>query len=173
MKHTKSNITLIGMPGCGKSTIAGLLAPKLGYSYLDSDTVIQAQEGKLLKEIIAQVGNDGFLEIENRIHTDMKVQHKVIAPGGSICYCTQGIEHLRDISTVVYLKLSYPQLEQRLGDLAARGVVLKDGQTLLDLYKERTPLYEKYAHVIIDESGLSIEETLYAVVKALQPDTTD
>ena len=168
MKHTKENITLIGMPGVGKSTIGVILAKIIGYEFIDSDIVIQKQEGKLLKDIIAEVGSEGFLKIENRVHTDMKVSHSIISPGGSICYCTEGLEHLRDISTVVYLKLDYEELAQRLGNLTARGVVLKDGQTLLDLYKERTPLYEKYAHVVINETGLQVEETLQAVIDALE-----
>ena len=168
MKHTKSNITLIGMPGVGKSTIGVILAKIIGYEFVDSDIVIQKQEGKLLKEIIADVGNQGFLAIENHVHAEMEVEHSIISPGGSICYCTQGLEHLREISTVVYLKLDYPKLKRRLGNLTARGVVLKTGQTLYDLYNERTPLYEKYAHVIIDESGLTVEKTIKAVMEALE-----
>lgn len=168
MKHTKANITLIGMPGVGKSTIGVILAKIIGYEFVDSDIVIQKQEGKLLREIIAEVGSDGFLEIENRVHEQMDVNESIISPGGSICYCTGGLEHLRDISTVVYLKLDYPKLKQRLGNLTARGVVLKNGQTLYDLYKERTPLYEKYAHVVIDETNLSVEKTVKAVLDALE-----
>lgn len=168
MKHTKPNITLIGMPGVGKSTIGVILAKIIGYEFVDSDIVIQKQEGKLLREIIADVGSQGFLAIENRVHAEMDVTDSIISPGGSICYCTQGLEHLRDISTVVYLKLDYPKLKRRLGNLTARGVVLKTGQTLYDLYEERTPLYEKYAHVVVDETNLSVEETIQAVMKALE-----
>ena len=101
MKHTKENITLIGMPGVGKSTIGVILAKIIGYEFIDSDIVIQKQEGKLLKDIIAEVGSEGFLKIENRVHTDMNVSHSIISPGGSICYCTEVLEHFRDISTVV------------------------------------------------------------------------
>ncbi len=168
MKHTKPNITLIGMPGVGKSTIGVILAKIIGYEFVDSDIVIQKQEGKLLREIIADVGSIGFLKIENRVHAEMELTNSIISPGGSICYCTQGLEHLREISTVVYLKLDYPQLKRRLGNLTARGVVLKTGQSLYDLYKERTPLYEKYAHVVIDETNLSVEETIKAVMNALE-----
>lgn len=168
MKHTKPNITLIGMPGVGKSTIGVILAKIIGYEFVDSDIVIQKQEGRLLKEIIADVGNQGFLAIENRVHAEMDVTNSIISPGGSICYCRQGMEHLREISTVVYLKLDYPKLKRRLGNLTARGVVLKNGQTLHDLYKERTPLYEKYAHVVIDETNLNVEKTIKAVMEALE-----
>lgn len=168
MKHTKPNITLIGMPGVGKSTIGVILAKIIGYEFVDSDIIIQKQEGKLLKEIIADVGNQGFLAIENRVHAEMELTNSIISPGGSICYCRQGMEHLREISTVVYLKLDYPKLKRRLGNLTARGVVLKNGQNLYDLYKERTPLYEKYAHVVIDETNLKVEKTIKAVMDALE-----
>lgn len=168
MKHTKPNITLIGMPGVGKSTIGVILAKIIGYEFVDSDIIIQKQEGKLLREIIADVGSQGFLEIENRVHAEMDLIGSIISPGGSICYCRQGMEHLREISTVVYLKLDYPKLKRRLGNLTARGVVLKNGQTLYDLYKERTPLYEKYAHVIIDETNLNVEKTIKAIIDALE-----
>ena len=168
MKHTKSNITLIGMPGVGKSTIGVILAKIIGYEFVDSDIIIQKQEGKLLREIIADVGSHGFLEIENRVHAEMDLNRSIISPGGSICYCRQGMEHLREISTVVYLKLDYPKLKRRLGNLTARGVVLKNHQTLYDLYKERTPLYEKYAHVIIDETNLNVEKTIKAIIDALE-----
>ncbi len=168
MKHTKPNITLIGMPGVGKSTIGVILAKIIGYEFVDSDIVIQKQEGKLLKEIIADVGNQGFLAIENRVHAEMELTNSIISPGGSICYCRQGMEHLREISTVVYLKLDYPKLKRRLGNLTARGVVLKNGQNLYDLYKERTPLYEKYAHVVIDETNLNVEKSIKAVMDALE-----
>lgn len=168
MKHTKPNITLIGMPGVGKSTIGVILAKIIGYEFVDSDIVIQKQEGRLLKEIIADVGNQGFLAIENCVHAEMDVTNSIISPGGSICYCRQGMEHLREISTVVYLKLDYPKLKRRLGNLTARGVVLKNGQNLYDLYKERTPLYEKYAHVVIDETNLNVEKTIKAVMDALE-----
>lgn len=168
MKYTKPNITLIGMPGVGKSTIGVILAKIIGYEFVDSDIVIQKQEGRLLKEIIADVGNQGFLAIENRVHAEMDVTNSIISPGGSICYCRQGMEHLREISTVVYLKLDYPKLKRRLGNLTARGVVLKNGQNLYDLYKERTPLYEKYAHVVIDETNLNVEKTIKAVMDALE-----
>ena len=168
MKHLKSNITLIGMPGVGKSTIGVILAKIIGYEFIDSDILIQKQEGKLLKDIIAEAGSTGFLEIENQLHAQLDVTNSIISPGGSICNCPEGMEHLREISTVVYLKLDYPKLKHRLGNLTARGVVLKNGQSLRDLYKERTPLYEKYAHIVINETGLSVEKTIQAVMEALE-----
>lgn len=151
----KNNITLIGMPASGKSTVGVLLAKRLGYSFVDSDIVIQEKEGRLLKEIIADVGNEGFMEVENRINAGLNVVKSIIAPGGSVIYGKEAMEHLKEISTIVYLKLSYDELEERLGNLEDRGVVLKHGMTLRDLYDERVPLYEKYADITVDEQGLT------------------
>jgi shikimate kinase len=154
MMEKQDNITLIGMPGSGKSTIGVLLAKRLGYSFVDVDIIIQEKEGRLLKEIIVDEGDDGFLEIENRINQELSVHHSIIAPGGSVIYGNEAMEHLKDISVVVYLKLDYESLKERLGNLVDRGVVLKNGMTLKDLYDERTPYYEKYADITIDETGL-------------------
>lgn len=147
------NITLIGMPASGKSTVGVLLAKRLGMSFIDTDILIQEQEKRLLKEIIAEDGLDGFMEVENRVNRQVEAHNSVIAPGGSVVYGQEAMEHLRAISTVVYLKLEYKELEKRLGDLKDRGVVLRDGMTLLDLYQERVPLYETYADLVVDEEG--------------------
>lgn len=160
MTKKDRNITLIGMPASGKSTIGVLLAKRLGYSFVDVDIVIQEKEKRLLKEIIAQEGTEGFMAVENRINAELDVEHSVIAPGGSVIYGKEAMEHLKEISTVVYLKLNYEDLKERLGNLVDRGVVLKDGMTLLDLYEERVPYYEKYADITVDETGRSAGETV-------------
>ena len=147
----KPNITLIGMPASGKSTIGVLLAKRLGYSFVDVDIVIQERTGRLLKEIIAREGTECFLQIENRVNQELDVTHSVIAPGGSVVYGREAMEHLKQISQIVYLKLTYEELKQRLWDLADRGVVLKPGMTLRDLYEERVPLYERYAQITVSE----------------------
>jgi shikimate kinase len=152
--YTKKNITLIGMPASGKSTVGVLLAKRIGYKFIDTDLVIQEQEGKLLKEIIAEKGMDGYLAIENQVNRDIVANRAVIAPGGSVIYCEEAMEHFRQISCVIYLKISYESLKKRLGDLIDRGVVLKDGMTLKDLYQERCQLYEKYADIFIDEEDM-------------------
>lgn len=156
----KKNVTLIGMPASGKSTIGVLLAKRLGFSFIDVDIVIQEKEGRLLKEIIAQEGLDGFLEVENRINAQLEAERAVIAPGGSVIYGKEAMEHLKQISQVVYLKLSYEDVKERLGDLVDRGVALKDGMTLLDLYQERVPYYEKYADITVDETGKTPGQTV-------------
>ena len=155
----KENIVLIGMPGVGKSTIGVILAKQLGYQFVDADLVIQQEESRLLREIIADEGIEGFLAVENRVNASIEVERSVISTGGSVVYGKEAMEHLGEIGTIVYLKLPYDLLEKRLSNLQDRGVVLRDGQTLYDLYEERTPLYEKYADLVVDETGLDIEGT--------------
>ncbi|MFR2306202.1 MAG: shikimate kinase [Roseburia sp.] len=163
----KDNIVLIGMPGVGKSTVGVVLAKALGYNFVDADLVIQQQTGKLLCELIAEHGTEGFLEIEDEVNSSIEGHKAVIATGGSTVYCANAMEHYKEIATVLYLSVSYETLEERLGDLKNRGVVLNDGQTLKDLYDERTAYYEKYADVTVNEEGLSIRETIDAVKEKL------
>ena len=165
---TKDNITLIGKPGAGKSTIGIVLAKVLGYDFIDSDLLIQKEEGKLLWEIMRDCGNDGFNKIEEKVNSQIQTSHSVIATGGSVIYGPKAMEHLRDISTVVYLKVSCSVLERRLGDLTKRGVVFKPGQTLLDLYKERVPLYEKYAHITVNVGHKTVQHAVSAIEDALK-----
>ena len=166
-KSMKNNITLTGMPGAGKSTLGVVLAKVLGYEFLDSDLLIQKREGKKLSKIIEKEGTEGFKRIEDQVNASIEAEHTVIATGGSVVYCQNAMEHLKEISTVVYLELSLPELEKRLRNLRGRGVVFEEGQTLEDLYRERLPLYEKYADIVIRETGKDMEETLQAVLDAL------
>ena len=153
----KNNV-LIGMPGAGKSTVGVVLAKHEGFGFLDSDLVIQEKTGLLLHEIISREGDEGFRQVENRVNASLRVRHTVIATGGSVIYGREAMQHLRRIGTVVYLKLSCPSIAERLGDLKERGVTLKEGQTLQQLYDERVPLYERYADITIDCEEKSIRE---------------
>ena len=150
-----NNIVLTGMPGAGKSTIGVLLAKVLGYKFVDADILIQDSQGMLLREIIAKYGDEGFLKIENDVNKGITDQHIVIATGGSAVYCREDM--------VIYINLPYEEIANRLGNIKRRGVVLKTGQTLKDLYDERTKLYEKYCHINIKADGLGIEELLDSV----------
>ena len=152
------NIVLIGMPGSGKSTVGVVLAKMLGLHFLDSDLVIQETEGKLLSEIIEEKGPDGFLAVEDRVNADLQCEKTVIATGGSVVYGTEAMMHLKALGTVVYLKLSYEELTERLGDLNKRGVSIRPGETLETLYEERIPIYERYADVTVDCEDLSIRD---------------
>lgn len=162
-----NNVTLIGMPGAGKSTLGVVLAKILGYEFLDSDLLIQKQEKKRLSRIIEEKGTEGFMAVENRVNASIEAENTVIATGGSVVYCDEAMQHLKSIGRVVYLKLSLEAVSRRLGNLKGRGVVLKDGQTLKELYEERTPLYEKYADIVVDEEGKDLEASLQAVLEIL------
>ncbi len=168
MKQMKNNIVLIGMPGVGKSTIGVILAKILGYRFVDADLLIQEREGKLLKEIIAEQGIDGFVRIENDVNASIQCEKTVIATGGSVVYGTEAMEHLKEIATVVYLELELPALKRRLGNLKKRGVVLKENQTLAGLYAERVPLYKKYADITVNEHRKTIEKTIETLVDVLE-----
>ena len=143
------NIVLIGMPSCGKSTVGVILAKRLGYRFSDSDLLIQEREGKLLHEIIEEKGIDGFLQIENDVNKSLNVNKTIISTGGSVVYCEEAMEHLKSIGKVVYIDISYETLVRRLGDFSHRGVIIKNGSTLYDMYLERRALYEKYADITV------------------------
>ncbi len=162
------NVVLIGMPGAGKSTVGVVLAKRLGMSFIDSDLLIQEQEGKKLHEVIEEHGLDGFVEIEGRINTALAPKCAVIATGGSAVYCREAMEHFNSIATICYLQLTYEGIEHRLGDLTERGVVLRAGQTLKELYEERILLYEQYANLTVACENKNIREIVTELAKRLK-----
>lgn len=162
------NIILIGMPGAGKSTVGVVLAKNLGYSFLDSDLLIQQREHMVLHEIIEKYGLDAFNQIENEVNASIETNHTVIATGGSVIYGKEAMMHLKSIGTVIYLKLPYEELENRLGNLNQRGVSIRQGQTLESLYEERVPLYEKYADITLDCAGHSIRENVHKIADTIR-----
>lgn len=162
------NVILIGMPTSGKTTIGIHLSSAIGYGYIDSDSVIVARSGHNLRELIAQLGNDAYLDLEAKVNAEITASRCVIATGGSVIYRENGMRHLKQNGFVVYLKMSYEEMCRRLGDLVERGVVLKDGFTLRDMYNERLPLYEKYADITIEIDGKDVHACVQAVKKALE-----
>lgn len=144
------NVILIGMPSCGKSTVGVILAKRMGYKFCDCDLLIQEREGKLLWELIEKFGNDGFLKIENDVNKNINTSKSIISTGGSVVYCDEAMQHLKSIGKVVYIKISYENLCVRLGDFSHRGVIMRSGSTLLDMYNERAELYEKYADITVE-----------------------
>ena len=163
MSDKKNNIILIGMPTSGKSTVGVILAKILGYRFIDADIVIQEKEGRKLSRIIAEDGVDGFIDIENRINSEINADKTVIATGGSVVYGKEAMEHYKEIGTVVHLKVSFEALKKRLHHAKQRGVVMKDGQTLKSLYEERKALYEQYADITVDEGRDSLEKVIEKV----------
>ena len=162
------NVILIGMPGAGKSTVGVVLAKALGYDFIDSDLLIQSQTGKRLFEIIDASGIDGFLDIENQVNAGIRAHTSVIATGGSVIYGESAMAHLKSIGTVVYIQVDYKSLEKRLGNLLKRGVAIRKGNTLLDLYNERVPLYEKYADMTVDARDKGIREVVETIERMLE-----
>lgn len=162
------NIILIGMPTSGKSSAGVLLAKTIGYGFIDTDLLIQNEQKRLLCEIIADVGVEQFIKIEEKINSSLWARGCVIATGGSVVYGEKAMAHLKEIGKVVYLKLSLSEIEKRLKNIVRRGVVMKrDGETLQELYLERIPLYEKYADIVIDCDGKDMENTVTAISSAL------
>ena len=164
----KKNLIFIGMPAVGKSTVGIVVAKRLGMKFIDTDLLIQEREKKLLREIIAEAGQDGFLKIENRVNASLNVENAVISPGGSVIYCEEAMAHYKKIGTVVYLKASYQTIKRRIRNPKKRGVVLREGQTLRDLYDERVPYFKKYADITVCEDGCRIEETIENVLNAVK-----
>ncbi|MDD6627073.1 MAG: shikimate kinase [Lachnospiraceae bacterium] len=166
-KSKRHNVVLIGMPGAGKSTVGVVLAKRLGYAFMDSDLVIQNKEGRLLHEIIAEKGVEGFWQTEEEINASIETDYTVIATGGSVIYGSRAMEHFKQIGIIVYLKLSLEAITERLGDLNERGVTLREGQDLAALYAERIPMYERYADITMDCEGLSIREIVAAIAEQI------
>ncbi len=162
MKHS---LTLIGMPGAGKSTVGVLLAKSLLTDFTDTDLIIQRETGKSLCEIIEEEGTESFLEAENRIICEQTFHNCVIATGGSAVYGKEAMKKLKEISTVVYLSLPVEELEKRIKDIHTRGVAMKNDVTLRELYEERRELYEKYANLTVNCQGLTAEECVERIIE--------
>ncbi len=161
------NLVLIGMPSSGKSTAGVLLAKRIGFGFIDTDLIIQGEQGALLSQIIEREGAEGFLAIEERVNAGIAAMRCVIATGGSVCYLPRAMEHLKKLGTVVYLELSEEEVARRVPDFVRRGVVMRGNiRTLKELYAERVPLYEKYADVTVRCDGQTIDETVAAIAAA-------
>ena len=163
----RTNLVLIGMPASGKSSVGVILAKLIGYGFIDTDILIQRSEKKRLAEIIRDVGVDGFLEVEARVNGSVEADHCVIATGGSAVYSEEAMRHLKKIGHIMYLKVDYETIRKRLGNIRQRGVALREGQTLRDLYDERVVLYEKYADTVVEEKG-EVEDVVVAILKLMK-----
>lgn len=157
------NIVLIGMPGCGKSTIGVLLAKALMLDFVDTDLLIQKKHLKTLSEIIDSEGLEAFKEKESEVLSEISFKNSLIATGGSAVYSKSGMENLKKGATVVYLKLSPSEIKGRIKNIKTRGIVMEKGVTIDSLYRERAPLYEKYADYVLDCEGLTLEECVSAL----------
>ena len=161
------NITLIGMPGAGKSTVGVLLAKSTLMDFTDTDLLIQKKYSSSLCGLIEKYGEEGFKKIEEETLLSLTCSNTVISTGGSAVYGEDGMKHLRDISTVIYLKVPVRTLEKRIKNIKIRGVVMKKGESLSKLFERRSPLYEKYAHITVDAGKLSAEECVEEILKSI------
>lgn len=155
------------MPGCGKSTIGVLLAKRLGMEFVDTDLVIQAGESKTLHQLIDELGMDEFCKLECKYVQSLDLNNTVIATGGSAAYYKCGMTHLKKNGVVVYMYLPYEQIESRLENLNERGVVIEPDETLKNLYEKRKILYEKYAEVTVDLTGLGHDKCTDKIIKEI------
>ncbi len=162
------NIVLIGMPGTGKSTVGVLLAKSLLMDFCDTDLIIQKKFSSPLCDIIAEAGTEGFIRAEENILSDLSFSNTVIATGGSAVYGEKAMKSLKSNGIAVYLDTPLEELEKRLLNIHTRGVAMKEGTTLSDLFEEREPLYRKYADITVDCSGLSAEECVERIVDFLE-----
>ncbi len=164
----RSNIVLIGMPGSGKSTCGVVAAKFLLKNFFDTDLLIQNIEGSSLQNIIDLKGNDYFEKAEEKAILDLDIQGAVIATGGSVVYSDKSMQHLKKLGRIIYLHLDYEHMRKRIIDLSTRGVLLKKGETLQDMYNERLPLYKKWADVTIDCGNNTIEQTAREIAAAAE-----
>ena len=163
------NITLIGMPGSGKSTVGVLLAKAMGYDFLDIDLLIQQREGKLLQDILDSQGVDYFLNTEAETIRSVNCHHTVLAPGGSAVCRAEGMEHLKCLGPVVYLRVPMEELHRRIKNLSSRGIAMNPGESLADVMAFRAPLYEKYADLTVDVLGeQDLGQTMQEVLRRLK-----
>ena len=161
----KSNIILIGMPGAGKSTVGVILAKRIGYNFIDTDLIIQAQEKQRLQQIIDTQGLNNFRKVEEQMLLNLHPEHTIIATGGSVIYSKNGLEELGKSGYRIYIQVPLKVLQQRIADMGQRGLVIDQGQTFEQLYRERTPLYEKFADITISCENISAEQVAAKIEK--------
>jgi len=164
----KQNVILIGMPASGKSTCGVIAAKVLLKNFFDTDLLIQGIEQSRLQELIDEKGTEYFFTAEENAILSLKLEATVIATGGSVIYSKKAMQHLKSLGTVVYLHLSYEKMLERINDLTTRGIVVKNGTTLLDMYNERIPLYEKYADVTINCDNNTVEQTVEKIIESVK-----
>ena len=160
----KRNIVLIGMPGSGKSTCGVIAAKVMLKNFFDTDLLLQGLEQSRLQDLIDTKGTDYFYEAEEKAILSLQLEATVIATGGSVIYSDKAMQHLRSLGKVIYLHLEYETMLKRINDLTTRGIVIKEGSSLLDMYNERLPLYKKYADKIVYCDSNTVEETVAEII---------
>lgn len=162
------NVILIGMPGCGKSTLGVLLAKALMMDFVDTDLLLQKQGGKPLQQMVDELGTAGFSKMEEECICELNLSNAVIATGGSVAMEEKAMTHLQETGVIVFVRLNYETIESRLKNISTRGIAMEKGQTLHDLYDYRQPFYHQWADVIVDADGQDVEQTVARLVEKLK-----
>ena len=162
-----SIISVIGMPGSGKSTVGATLSRALGLQLVDADGLIEAQEQQTLQQIMDTRGNAVFRAIEEQVLTQMPLFSSVISTGGSVIYSEKIMARLSAHSTVVYLRARLETIEYRVSLAPHRGIASDGEQTLRDLYEERVPLYERYGDIVVDCDDVTPEQITATIIQKL------
>ena len=162
------NIILIGMPGCGKSTLGVILAKELGIGFVDTDIVIQNMTGELLQETLEKEGVKGLLDREEEaiLSLDMS-KPKVVSTGGSAVLRETSMKHLSENGICVYIKLPVSEIERRINNRSTRGIAAEKNETLQDIFNFRTPFYEKYADITIECENAGVEENVQKIKRGV------
>lgn len=163
----KTNITLIGMPGAGKSTIGIILAKNLGLGFIDTDVLIQINQQKTLQEIINATDHLHLRAVEEHEIRKLNVSNHIIATGGSVVYSEKAMTHLQSISYIVFLDVTFDELERRIHNFESRGIAKREDQTFRQLFDERQILYRRYAEITIDGNALDQEELAIEVARVV------
>ncbi len=163
----KTNLTLIGMPGAGKSTVGIILAKNLGLSFLDTDILIQINQQKTLQEILDETGHMNLRAVEEQEILKINIDHHVISTGGSVAYSEKAMTHLKGLSTVIHLNAAFDVIKERINNFDTRGIAKAEAQTFEQLYRERQQLYRKYADLVIDTDGITQDDVSLQIQKAL------
>ena len=163
-----SNIVLIGMPGCGKSTVGVILAKTLGIGFVDTDLIIQKNEKRLLQEIIDNDGIEKFLDCEAKAVLSFNDDNCVVATGGSVIFREEAFNHLKKKGKIIYLNVSLDEIKSRLDNISTRGVAATKNQTIDDIYNERSPLYLRYADIVLDLKDSNVEQTVEKICNLIK-----
>ena len=163
-----SNIVLIGMPGCGKSTVGVILAKTLGIGFVDTDLIIQKNEKRLQQEIIDNDGIEKFLDCEAKAVLSFNDDNCVVATGGSVIFREEAINHLKKKGKIIYLNVSLDEIKSRLDNISTRGVAATKNQTIDDIYSERSPLYLRYADIVLDLKDSNVEQTVEIICNLIK-----
>lgn len=162
------NLTLIGMPGSGKSTVGIILAKNLGLGFIDTDVLIQINQQRTLQQIMDQSGFLCLRAIEECEILKINIQGHVIATGGSAVYSDQAMIHLKRNATIIFLEATADVIQKRIHNFDTRGIAKAENQSFEALFAERQLLYKKYADLTIDCNTLDQERLAQKIAAELE-----